>query len=132
VGGPSLEDLWFKLILIFLLIVANGFFACSEIAGGIHDEYDIEERPVERLKDGSLAIDASLSIRDLREDYGLAIPESSEYESLAGFVMVQLQDMPRVGEIIEYGGHKFTIMDMEGRRIVKVKVEKSVQLKVKN
>jgi putative hemolysin len=100
----------------------------EEIVGEIQDEYDTEERPVERLKDGSLAIDASLSVRDLREDYGLAIPESSEYETLAGFVMAQLQDMPRVGEIIQHGEHKFTIVDMEGRRIIKVKVEKSPQL----
>ncbi len=96
----------------------------EEIVGEIHDEYDAEERPVERLKDGSLAIDASLSIRDLREDYGLQIPESSDYETLAGFVLAQLQDMPRVGEIIQLGEHKFTIVDMDGRRIVKVKVEK--------
>jgi putative hemolysin len=100
----------------------------EEIVGEIQDEYDTEERPVERLKDGSLAIDASLSVRDLREDYGLAIPESSEYETLGGFVMAQLQDMPRVGEIIQHGEHRFTIVDMEGRRIVKVKVEKSPQL----
>jgi putative hemolysin len=100
----------------------------EEIVGEIQDEYDIEERPVERLRDGSLAIDASLSVRDLREDYGLAIPESSEYETLAGFVMAQLQDTPRVGEIIQYGEHKFTIVDMEGRRILKVKVEKSPQI----
>ncbi|MCI0527446.1 MAG: hemolysin family protein [Nitrospira sp.] len=100
----------------------------EEIVGEIQDEYDIEERPVERLKDGSLAIDASLSVRDLRGDYGLAIPESSEYETLAGFVMSQLQDMPRVGEIIQHGQHRFTIVDMEGRRIVKVKVEKTPHL----
>jgi putative hemolysin len=104
----------------------------EEIVGEIQDEYDTEERPVERLKDGSLAIDASLSVRDLREDYGLAIPESSEYETLAGFVMAQLQDMPRVGEIIQHGEHKFTIVDMDGRRIVKVKVEKSPQLTAKS
>ena len=69
-------------------------------------------------------IDASLSVRDLREDYGLDIPDSPAYETLAGFVMAQLQDMPRVGEIIQYGDVKFTIVDMESRRIVKVKVEK--------
>lgn len=104
----------------------------EEIVGEIQDEYDIEERPVERLKDGSLAIDASLSVRDLREDYGLPIPDSSEYETLAGFVMAQLQDMPRVGEIIQFNDLKFTIVDMEGRRIVRVKVERTPQATVKN
>jgi putative hemolysin len=96
----------------------------EEIVGEIRDEYDTEERPVERLKDGSLVIDASLSVRDLRNDYGLPIPESSEYETLGGFVLSQLQNMPRGGEIIQYGEYKFTIVDMDGRRIAKLKVER--------
>lgn len=96
----------------------------EEIVGEIQDEYDIEDRPVERLKDGSWVIDASLNVRDLRNDYGLPIPESGEYETLGGFVLAQLQDMPKGGEIIQYGDHKFTIVDMDGRRIAKLKVEK--------
>ena len=96
----------------------------EEIVGEIRDEYDGEERPVERLKDGSLVIDASLSVRDLRNDYGLPIPESSEYETLGGFALSQLQNMPRGGEIIRFGEFKFTIVDMDGRRIAKLKVER--------
>jgi putative hemolysin len=96
----------------------------EEIVGEIRDEYDTEEKPVERLKDGSLLIDASLSVRDLNADYKLPIPESSEYETLGGFVLAQLQNMPRGGEIIQFGDYKFTIVDMDLRRIVKIKVEK--------
>jgi len=96
----------------------------EEIVGEIEDEYDIEDRPVERLKDGSLAVDASLSVRDLNNEYGLPIPEASDYETLGGFVMTQLQDMPKGGEIIQYGDFKFTIVDMDGRRISKLKVER--------
>jgi putative hemolysin len=99
----------------------------EEIVGEIRDESDVEEKAVERLKDGTVVADASLSIRDLREDYGLAVPESPEYETLGGFVLHQLQDMPRGGEIIRFGGYKFTIVDMEGRRINKVKLEKMEQ-----
>jgi putative hemolysin len=99
----------------------------EEIVGEIQDEYDIEERPVERLKDGSWVIDASLSIRDLKDDYGLALPESSDYETLGGFILSQLQNIPRGGEIIKFGSYKFTIVDIEGRRIAKVKVEESLK-----
>ena len=95
----------------------------EEIVGEIRDEYDTEEKPVERLKDGSLVIDASLSVRDLNTDYKLPIPESGDYETLGGFVLSQLQNMPRGGEIIQYGDYKFTIVDMDLRRIVKIKVE---------
>lgn len=96
----------------------------EEIVGEIQDEYDIEDRPVERLKDGSWVIDASLNVRDLRNDYGLPIPESADYETLGGFVLAQLQDMPKGGEIIQYADYKYTIVDMDGRRIAKLKVEK--------
>ncbi len=100
----------------------------EEIIGEIHDEYDIEDRPVERLKDGSLAVDASLSVRDLKNDYGLPIPEAADYETLGGFVLAQLQDMPKGGEIIQFGDYKFTIVDMDGRRISKLKVERKPAL----
>ncbi len=96
----------------------------EEIVGEIRDEYDIEERPVERLKDGSLAVDASLAIRDLASDWGLVLPESPEYETLGGFVLSQLQAVPRGGDIIYYGDFKFTVVDMDGRRIAKVKAER--------
>jgi len=96
----------------------------EEIVGEIRDESDVEEKAVERLKDGTVVADASLSVRDLREDYGFAVPDSPEYETLGGFVLHELQDMPRGGEIIRFGGYKLTIVDMEGRRISKIKIEK--------
>ena len=96
----------------------------EEIVGEIQDEVERGERPVERLKDGSMVVDASLSIRDLKDDYGLSLPESSEYETLGGFFLSQIQSIPRGGEIFQYGKYKFTIVDMAERRIAKVKVEK--------
>jgi putative hemolysin len=96
----------------------------EEIVGEIQDEVDRVERPVERLKDGSMVVDASMSIRDLHDDYGLALPESSEYETLGGFFLSQSQSIPRGGEIFQYGKYKFTVVDMADRRIAKVKIEK--------
>ena len=96
----------------------------EEIVGEIHDEYDTAGKPVERLKDGSLIIDASLSIKDLQDEYGLPFPEATEYETLAGFMLSQLQRMPKGGDIITYQGMKLTVVDMEGRRIARIKVER--------
>lgn len=95
----------------------------EEIVGEIHDEYETTEKPVERLRDGSLIIDASLNIKDLRDEYGLPFPESPVYETLAGFMLTQLQRMPKGGDIITYQGKKLTIVDMEGRRIARIKIE---------
>jgi putative hemolysin len=96
----------------------------EEIVGEIRDEYDREERgPVERLPDGSMVILGSALLRDLKSDLGLAFEESPDYLTLAGFVLAQLKRIPRGGEWVEHHGYRLTIVDMEGRRIVKIKLE---------
>ena len=95
----------------------------EEIVGEIEDESDREDQAVRRLRDGSYIVDASVSIHDLADQHNLAFPESSEYETLAGFVITQLQRMPRGGEIVDYEGWRLTIVEMDGRRIARVKIE---------
>lgn len=96
----------------------------EEIVGEIQDGTDREHRPVQRLRDGSYLVDASMSIHDLADQYQLPFPESSEYETLAGFVLSQLQQIPHGGEIVTYQDWRLTIVDMDGRRIARVKVER--------
>ena len=96
----------------------------EEIVGEIRDESDREERgPVERLPDGSMVIQGSALLKDLKSDYNLPFEESPDYMTLAGFVLAKLKRIPRGGEKVEYNGYRLTIVDMEGRRIVKVKLE---------
>jgi putative hemolysin len=95
----------------------------EEIVGEIEDESDHEVRPVQRLKDGSYIVDASISIHDLTDQHQLEFPESSDYETLAGFVLTQLKRVPRGGEIVTYKNWRLTIVDMDGRRIARVKIE---------
>jgi putative hemolysin len=100
----------------------------EEIVGEIRDEYDREERgPVERLPDGSMVIQGSVLLKDLKSDYGLPFEESPDYLTLAGFVLAQLKRIPRGGERVEYNGYRLTIVDMEGRRIVRVKLEEKAK-----
>ncbi len=96
----------------------------EEIVGEIEDEYDIEKGGlVERLKNGTMVVDASSPLRDLI-DVGLPFEETEEFNTLAGFMYSRLQKIPRGGEFIFYKGYRFTVVDVDGRRIVKVKVEK--------
>ena len=69
-------------------------------------------------------MDASISIRDLAEQHHLPFPESAEYETLAGFLLSQLERIPRGGEVVTYQDWRLTIVDMDGRRIARVKVER--------
>jgi putative hemolysin len=94
----------------------------EEIVGEIRDEYDIES-PVIQINDGTFRIDASISIRDLKEDYEIEIPESTEYETLSGFLLTTLQRIPRIGDVVETDGKKITVLEMVGQRIAKVKLE---------
>jgi putative hemolysin len=98
----------------------------EEIVGEIRDEYDREERgPVERLGDGSMVIQGSALLRDLKSDFDLPFDESPDYLTLAGFVLAQLKRIPRAGEWVEHDGYRLTIVDMEGRRILKIKLEQT-------
>lgn len=96
----------------------------EEIVGEIEDEYDVDKGGlVERLRDGTLVVDASVSLRDL-EDVGISIQEETEeYHTLAGFMLAKLQRIPRGGEFVIYKDWRFTVVDVEANRIVKVKVE---------
>ncbi|MBA4371332.1 MAG: hypothetical protein C0402_00550 [Thermodesulfovibrio sp.] len=94
----------------------------EEIVGEIQDEYDTET-PVQALRDGALLVDASLAIRDLNEDHNFEIPESNEYDTLGGFLISHLQRLPSVGDVFSTETHKFMIVTMKGRRVLKIKVE---------
>jgi putative hemolysin len=95
----------------------------EEIVGEIRDEYDTES-PFIKLDDKTFLIDASISIRDLEEDHGINIPESTEYETLSGFLLITLQKIPKVDDVVQIEGKKITISEMVGQRIAKVKLEK--------
>ncbi len=94
----------------------------EEIVGEIRDEYDTES-PVIQLGDGSVIIDASISTRDLGEDYSIDIPESPEYETLGGFIVTFLQKIPQTGDTVEIEDKRLKIIEMVGQRIAKVKLE---------
>jgi putative hemolysin len=96
----------------------------EEIVGEIQDEYDTEEKPVERLKDGAFLVDASMPVKDLIAEYALPIPLSPQYETLSGFITYQIQGLPRGGEVFYHGDYKFTVVDLGDRRVAKVKVER--------
>jgi CBS domain containing-hemolysin-like protein len=95
----------------------------EQMVGEIHDEFDVVEHPL-HLADGSMIFDASLNIRDLEAQFHIELPENPAYETLAGFVLTQLGFLPRGGETFEDHGYRFTIVEVEGRRIARVKIKR--------
>jgi putative hemolysin len=98
----------------------------EEIFGEIMDETDVDDL-IERRKDGTFIIDGSYSIRDLNNKLLLDLEESPDYETLGGFILTRLQGIARGGEVIYHGSYRFTIGDVEGLRISKVKLERIKQ-----
>jgi putative hemolysin len=96
----------------------------EEIVGDIQDEYDWEEREVERLRDGSLVVEGTVSAAELRETYHVPIPESPEFETVAGFMLDALGTVPKGGEVVNVGDYRLTVVDVDRTRVSKVKVEK--------
>jgi len=96
----------------------------EQIVGEIQDEYDWEERPVEKMRDGSMVVEGTVSAAELRESHGMPLPESGEFETVAGFMLEKLGSVPKGGEVVSIGDWRFTVVDVERNRISKVKIEK--------
>lgn len=97
----------------------------EEIVGEISDEYDEDEKQFIRLADGSLIFEAKILLTDF---FRVINAESSEFgkltedvETLAGLLLEIKGDFPRRREIIDYNEYRFQILEMDNRRILKVK-----------
>lgn len=95
----------------------------EQVVGEIHDEYDVIERPL-TLADGAVIFDAALNVRDLDTQYNITLPEDPAYATVGGFVLDQLGFIPRGGESFEHGQHRFTVVEMDGRRVARVKIQR--------
>lgn len=131
--GPLLKELQKRRSHMALVIDEHGSVTglvtlediIEQIVGEIQDEYDWEERPVERLKDGSLVVEGTVSAAELRDSFQVPLPESSEFETVAGFMLERLRSLPKGGEVVLVGDYRFTVVDVEKNRISKVKIEKA-------
>ncbi len=94
----------------------------EQLVGEIHDEFDVVERPL-TLADGAIVFDAALSVRDLDTQYNITLPEDPAYATVGGFVLDQLGFIPKGGESFDYGNFRFSVMEMDGRRVARVKVQ---------
>jgi len=94
----------------------------EEIFGEIMDETDTDVT-IERMPDGSAIVDGACSIRDLNAALNVELEESPDYDTLGGFVLTLLQGMPKGGEMVHHGNHRFTVVGIQGRRIRKVKID---------
>ena len=95
----------------------------EQLVGRIEDEHDEKAQPRAPESD-DLDLDGATRVRDLESEFGIEIPAGGGFETLAGFLLFKLGEIPHAGESVEYGGRRFTVTEMERNRIARVKIEK--------
>ena len=98
----------------------------EELVGDIMDEFDKEEPEVQELAPGVFVVDAQTWVEDINERMGLALPTDESYETIGGLIIDRLGHLPKhPGEKVDIAinnGVTLVVMQMHGRRIVKVKI----------
>ncbi|MGH9591422.1 MAG: hemolysin family protein [Terracidiphilus sp.] len=97
--------------------------AIEQLTGELEDEFDNPARSILTAPGGALLMDGNTNLRDLETQMHWNLPREGGIETLAGFMLVRLGHVPVPGESIEYEGRRLTIVDMDARRIAKIRVE---------
>ena len=97
----------------------------EELVGDIMDEYDKEEPDIQNISDGVFVVDAQMWVEDINERMEIDLPVDESYETVGGLIIDRLGHIPlHPGEKVEINEGKITlaVMQMHGRRVVKVKI----------
>lgn len=102
--------------------VVQGLITLADILEEIVGPFEGAPQATQR-QDGSWLLDGMLANDELKEIFNLRrLPDEEEYETLGGFVMMQLGRLPQAADQFEWNGLTFEIMDMDGKRVDKVLV----------
>lgn len=97
----------------------------EEIVGEIHDEFDDEENEISMVDEGVWIVDATVHPEDLFDELGVPLENGKEeYDSLAGFLLRQMGDLPKNGDQHDYGSFRFTILEADEKRITRVRIDR--------
>lgn len=87
----------------------------EELVGDIRDEYDTE------ASGPRTDVDGLLNLEDFTDETGVELPDGP-YETVAGFVVSELGELPTVGASVEVDGHVLTVTELDGRRVARISV----------
>ena len=93
----------------------------EELIGDIRDEYDLEEEQATKLPAGEVEVDGLLNLDEFTEQTGIELPEGP-YETVAGYVLASLGELPSAGDSVQVAGRTITVTQLDGRRIARLRV----------
>jgi len=97
----------------------------EEIVGEIEDETD-EEQPscgITQIDDGSWEVDGMTSLTDIERIIGLQVAAEVDANTIGGLILRRLSRMPKIGDVIDEGGYRLQVVEHDGRRVGKVRVQ---------
>ncbi len=107
----------------------QGLVTLHDLLEAITGDLEVSQRQsgeVVRRADGSWLLDGALPVHEVRDvleiDEPLPGEEDGDYETLGGFLMFRLERIPDVGDATDWEGHRFEVVDMDGRRVDRVLV----------
>jgi len=92
----------------------------EEIFGEIEDEHDSEELIEEKIGEDQYLFSARLEVDYINEEYNLNLPISGDYETLAGLIINESEDIPEAGEVLEIGNYMIEIKKVSENKIEEV------------
>ncbi|MDO8964276.1 MAG: hemolysin family protein [Coriobacteriia bacterium] len=98
----------------------------EEVIGEIADEFDRDYRYINQVSDRTWLVDGRLPVEDANEKLGLDVPESEEYDTLAGWVLMELGHIPEPGERVSVDGAEIRVQAVRRRRIARLRVTREL------
>ena len=92
----------------------------EEIVGEIEDEFDTDLKLLEQINDNEYVVLARIEVLSLNKDLNISIPESEEYETLAGYILNYFENIPNIGDFIDEEDYKITIKEVDDRSVINV------------
>ena len=98
----------------------------EELFGEIEDEHDVDDYIAKKSDDNTYTLSARLEIERVNEMFGLNLPVSDEYQTIAGLILYHYKSFPKIHEIIQIHNFRFKIMKVESNKIelITLKIEK--------
>ena len=97
--------------------------AVEQLTGEFEDEFDDPALPILTTASGALLMDGGVNLRDLETQMQWDLPRDGGVETLAGFMLARLGHIPEPRESVVYQGRRLTVVEMDARRIAKIRVE---------
>ena len=89
------------------------------ITGAFQEEEESEPAVVQRA-DGSYLVAGWMQVDEFSSEFGIPMPKDADFQTVAGFVLAEMNHLPNVGETFEKDHWRFEVVDLDGRRIDKI------------